>query len=81
MLKIAHLVESYGLRVASHTCTEVAAHVIAALPNGLTVEYLPWAQPIFREVPPIEDGKLVLPEQPGLGLELVPEALEKFALA
>jgi L-alanine-DL-glutamate epimerase-like enolase superfamily enzyme len=80
-LKLAHLVEAYGLKVASHTCTEVSSHVIAAVSNGLTVEYLPWAQALFRQVPPVEDGKLVLSGAPGLGLELEPGALEKYALA
>jgi L-alanine-DL-glutamate epimerase-like enolase superfamily enzyme len=40
-MKIAHVVESYGKGVASHTCTEVGAHLVAALANGLTVEYVP----------------------------------------
>jgi L-alanine-DL-glutamate epimerase-like enolase superfamily enzyme len=80
MLKVAHLVESYGLKVASHTCSEIGMHIIAAITNPLTVEYLPWALPIFRETPPIRDGKLVLSERPGLGLELDEPALERFAL-
>ena len=79
-LKIAHLVESYGKGVASHTCTEIGTHLVAALSNGLTVEYVPWAQPLFHEVPPVKDGKLVLSDKPGLGLELDEAALEQFAL-
>ena len=79
MLKVAHLVDAYGLKVASHTCTEIGTHVIAAISNPLTVEYLPWAQPIFEEVPPVKDGKLVLGDAPGLGLELSREALAKYA--
>lgn len=78
MLKLSNLVESYGLKVASHTCTEVGTHVIAAIANRLTVEYLPWAQPIFKEVPPVQDGHLVLGEAPGLGLELDEAALQRF---
>jgi L-alanine-DL-glutamate epimerase-like enolase superfamily enzyme len=80
-LKIAHLVESYGLGVASHTCTEIGTHLMAALPNALTVEYVPWAQPLFQEVPPVKDGNLVLSDKPGLGLELDEAALQRFALA
>jgi L-alanine-DL-glutamate epimerase-like enolase superfamily enzyme len=79
-LKIAHLVETYGKGVASHTCTEAGTHLIAALPNALTVEYVPWAQPLFHEVPPVKEGKLVLGDKPGLGLELDEAALERFAL-
>jgi L-alanine-DL-glutamate epimerase-like enolase superfamily enzyme len=78
-LKVAHLVESYGLKVASHTCTEIGTHLIAAVSNPLTVEYLPWAQPMFKSVPPVVDGKLVLGEEPGLGLELDEVALAIYA--
>jgi L-alanine-DL-glutamate epimerase-like enolase superfamily enzyme len=78
-MKIAHVVESYGKGVASHTCTEVGAHLVAALSNGLTVEYVPWAQPLFHEVPPVKDGHLVLSDKPGLGLELDEAALQRFA--
>ena len=77
-LKIANLVEAHGLKVASHTCTEVGAHLVAGVTNGLTVEYLPWAEPLFREVPPVRDGRLVLSERPGLGLELDEAALKRF---
>ena len=80
-MKVAHLVEGYGKGVASHTCTEIGTHLVAALSNGLTVEYVPWAQPLFHEVPPVKDGKLVLSDKPGLGLELDEAALQRFALA
>jgi L-alanine-DL-glutamate epimerase-like enolase superfamily enzyme len=76
-LKMASLVQSYGAPVASHMCTEVSAHVVAAV-GGLTVEYIPWAVPLFKEVPPVEDGQLVLSECPGLGLELDEDALKKY---
>ncbi len=78
-MKIAHVVESFGKGVASHTCTEVGTHLVAALSNGLIVEYLPWAQELFQEVPPVKDGKLVLGDKPGLGLELDEAALAKYA--
>ena len=37
--------------------------------NGLTVEYMPWANRLFRETPNIADGKIEVPARPGLGLE------------
>jgi L-alanine-DL-glutamate epimerase-like enolase superfamily enzyme len=80
-LKLAHLAEAYGVPVASHTCTEVSTHLVAAVGNAITTEYLPWAQPLFRDVPPVRDGKLILSEAPGLGLELNEEALARFAYA
>jgi L-alanine-DL-glutamate epimerase-like enolase superfamily enzyme len=76
-LKMASLVQSYGAPVASHMCTEVSAHIVAAV-DGVIVEYIPWAIPLFKEVPPVRDGKLVLSERPGLGLELDPDAVKKY---
>lgn len=77
-LKLAHLVQSYGVPVTSHMCTEVSAHLVAAT-GGLLVEYIPWMVPLFREVPPVVDGCLQLSERPGLGLELDAQALARFA--
>jgi L-alanine-DL-glutamate epimerase-like enolase superfamily enzyme len=78
-LKVAHLAEIYGLKVVPHLATEILAHLIAAVPNGLTVEYYPWAVPLFQEVPPVERGELVLSDRPGLGLELDEGALRRYA--
>jgi L-alanine-DL-glutamate epimerase-like enolase superfamily enzyme len=80
-LKVAHLAEIYGLKVAPHLATEILAHLIAAVPNGLTVEYYPWAIPLFQEVPPVQNGELVMSDRPGLGLELNEAALGHYAHA
>jgi L-alanine-DL-glutamate epimerase-like enolase superfamily enzyme len=63
-LKMAHLVEAYRVPVTSHVTTEVSAHVIAAI-DGLTAAYIPWAEPLFKEGLPLQDGQLVLSERPG----------------
>jgi L-alanine-DL-glutamate epimerase-like enolase superfamily enzyme len=55
-------------------------HAVAAVPNGLIVEYSPWAMPLFREAPQLEDGELVLSERPGLGLELDETAVARHAV-
>lgn len=79
-LKVAHLAEAYDMPIVSHLSTEVLAHAVAAVPNGAYVEYIPYAQPLFAEPLVVEDGNLVLPAEPGLGLELDLAAVEKFAL-
>jgi len=79
-VEVAHLAEAYGLPIVPHLATEIMAHLIAAVPNGLTVEYYPWAIPLFKEVPRVEGGCLVLPDKPGLGLELDEAALAHYAL-
>ena len=41
-LKIAGMAEAFNLPVVSHLVPEIHVHLIAAIPNGLTVEYMPW---------------------------------------
>jgi L-alanine-DL-glutamate epimerase-like enolase superfamily enzyme len=78
-MKAAHMAEAFNLPVVSHLATEVLVHAIAAAPNGLTVEHMPWSFPMFKEVPKVEDGMLVVPQSPGLGLEFDEAALDRFA--
>jgi L-talarate/galactarate dehydratase len=79
-LKVAHLCEAYGIPVINHLASEILAHGIAAVPNGLIVGFYPWAQPLFMTPAQIEDGYLCMTEAPGLGLELNEDAVAEFAL-
>ena len=78
-MKIAAMGEAANLPVVSHVMPEILVHVVAACPNGLTVEYMPWMLELFEETPPIERGELVLPKAPGLGLKFDEKALKTFA--
>ncbi len=74
-MKIAHLAEAYNLPVVSHLAPEVLAHAVAAIPNGLIVEHMPWSLPLFKEPLRLENSEIVLPQAPGLGLEFDEESL------
>jgi len=78
-LKIAGMAEAYNLPVVSHLVPEIHVHLIAAIPNGLTVEYMPWTFRIFEEVPVPERGELAVPRKPGLGLKFDEAALKRFS--
>ncbi len=80
-LRIAHIVEAYGIPLTYHVTMEAAAHALAAV-NGRIAPgaYLPWAAPLFTEKLPIRSGRLALFERPGLGLDLDPAALKTFAV-
>ena len=77
-MKIAGMAEAFNLPVVSHLIPEIHVHLIAAIPNGLTVEYMPWTLRLFEETPPIENGQLVVPKKPGLGLAFDQAALKKY---
>ena len=78
--KIAGMAEAFNLPVVSHLIPEVQAHTIAAIPNGLTVEYMPWSLRLFNETPDIVDGQIIVPNRPGLGLEFNPDAIAQYRL-
>ena len=77
-LKIAGMAQAFNLPVVSHLLPEIHVHLIAAIPNGLTVEYMPWSGKLFEEVPEPQKGMLAVPERPGLGLKFNRETLKRF---
>ncbi len=78
-LKIAGMAQAFNLPVVSHLLPEVHVHLVSAIPNGLTVEYMPWSCPLFREVPTMKDGMLAVPQKVGLGLEFDDDVLARCA--
>jgi L-alanine-DL-glutamate epimerase-like enolase superfamily enzyme len=80
-LKVAGMAEAFNLPVVSHLIPEVHVHLIGAIPNGLTVEYMPWLMRVFEEVPRPVKGELSMPTAPGLGLKFDQAALKRFAVA
>ena len=78
-LKVAGMAEAFNLPVVSHLIPEIHVHLIAAIPNGLTVEYMPWSFHLFDEVPAPVNGELPVPTKPGLGLNFDRAALKRYA--
>jgi len=78
-MKIASMAEAFNLPIVSHLVPEIHVHLVAAVPNGLTVEYMPRALRLWKETPKIQDGMLVVPQKPGLGLEFDPEIFKRYA--
>ena len=79
-LKIAGMAQAFNLPVVSHLIPEIHVHLIAAIPNGLTVEYMPWSGNLFEEVPLPQNGELVVPDKPGLGLEFSSDAIRRYGV-
>jgi L-alanine-DL-glutamate epimerase-like enolase superfamily enzyme len=77
-MKIAGMAEAFNLPVVSHVMPEILCHLIAACPNGLTVEYMPWMLCLYEETPVVDNGMLVLPTKPGLGLKFDEKAVASF---
>ena len=79
-LKIAALAELNHRPVVPHLLPEVGVHLACGLPGVQAAEFVPWLDPLFVEPLAIENGSLVPPIKPGLGLEPIPEALTRYGI-
>ena len=77
-MKVAGMAEAFNLPVVSHLVPEIHVHLVAAIPNGLTVEYMPWTLGLFAETPALDGGKIVVPKRPGLGLAFDAAAIKRY---
>jgi L-alanine-DL-glutamate epimerase-like enolase superfamily enzyme len=80
-MKIAGMAEAFNVPVVSHLIPEIHLHLVAAIPNGLTVEYMPWTLRLYEEAPAMEGGRLVVPKKPGLGLAFDQAAIKKYQVS
>jgi D-galactarolactone cycloisomerase len=83
-VEVGRLAQKFNASVATHTWSDAVAlianaHVVASLPNGLTVEMDQTGNALIDEllVEPLAvvDGSLRLPDGPGLGIEIDPAAI------
>lgn len=76
--RAADLCRAYQQPVSSHLFMEASCHVLAAAPNALILEHMDWWQALFTEPLALDNGAVVVPDSPGLGVELDPKALARF---
>ena len=86
--KIANLADTYYVPVAMHNvsspvATAASAHVGAAVPNALAVEFhsyeLGWWDDLIEEEL-IDEGRITVPETPGLGVTVDLDAVDRHAV-
>ncbi|HWB49195.1 MAG TPA: mandelate racemase/muconate lactonizing enzyme family protein [Stellaceae bacterium] len=85
-LRVAQLAEQHGAVVAPHTAPELHGHLVLAMPRctfGVESHGGPDSDPLhyglFQEHPHLHDGKLVISDKPGFGLEIDWDFVRKHA--
>ncbi len=68
-VRAAAIAESAGLPLSSHLFPEVSAHLLAVTPTCHWLEYVDWANPILQEPLRIENGRAIVPDVPGCGID------------
>ena len=75
-LKVAHLAEAYNVDVCPHFLMEIHVSLVAAIPNGRYVEYIPQLRAITNAEIAIDGGVAQAPNTPGLGIDWNRDALD-----
>ncbi|BCW82360.1 mandelate racemase [Arthrobacter sp. NicSoilE8] len=73
-LRLATLADERGLGLAPHFAMEVHLHLAAAYPTEPWVEHFDWLDPLFEERLETKDGRMIVPDRPGLGVTLSGQA-------
>ncbi|MBE1593006.1 mandelate racemase/muconate lactonizing enzyme family protein [Nonomuraea angiospora] len=69
-LRLATLADHAGLQLAPHFAMEIHLHLAAAYPREPWVEHFEWLNPLFNERLETRDGRMIVPDRPGLGFTL-----------
>ncbi len=78
-LRIGHLAAAHQIQVSPHVVHELSLHVVGALSNGFLVEFIDWTPPdLFTGMPRCEGGHFTIPDAPGHGIALAPDAVKKY---
>ena len=88
MKKQAAMAEAHYITFAPHDgslgpVAEMAAvHLLAGLPNFLILEHraddVPQRYEVMEPQPEIVNGNIIVPDTPGLGIDIVEEAIAKY---
>jgi len=88
--RVAHLAHAHLIPVAPHNpvgpvMNAMTLHLAVAIPNFMVFETVsidvPWRKQLVRETLVFEDGAILAPTAPGLGVELIEEACARFPYA
>jgi D-arabinonate dehydratase len=76
-----------GVQMAHHEEPQIARHLLAAVPHGTYVECFadPERDPVWQALwsnrPPVKDGMIEVPDDPGFGLVLDDAMIRRYRVA
>ncbi len=74
-LQIMNLASFKGRKLAPHFAMEIHVHLSAAYPEEPWLEHFEWLEPMFNERLELKNGRMQVPDRPGLGFTLSKQAL------
>lgn len=80
MRNVASLAETYNLPISTHIFTEHSLCIAGSAISCMSVEHMPWFEPLFIEKMEIENGNLLVPQRPGTGFTFDEKAVKHYAI-
>jgi L-alanine-DL-glutamate epimerase-like enolase superfamily enzyme len=70
-MKAAAFADAYDTPASNHCYTEMSMQLLAAIPNFIVLEYMPWLEPIYAERLKLDpNGNAIVPDVPGWGFTI-----------
>jgi L-alanine-DL-glutamate epimerase-like enolase superfamily enzyme len=69
-LRVMGLADEAGLDLAPHFVMEIHVQLTAAYAREPWLEHFEWLEPMFNERLELRDGRMIVPDRPGIGLTL-----------
>ncbi|MGZ1492302.1 L-talarate/galactarate dehydratase [Brevibacterium linens] len=73
-MRLLTLADEAGLDIAPHFAMEIHLHLAACYPRETWVEHFDWLDPLFNERLETKEGRMLVPNRPGLGITLSDQA-------
>lgn len=73
-MRLLTFADQKGLDLAPHFAMEIHLHLAACYPREPWVEHFDWLDPLFNERLETKDGRMLVPDRPGLGITMSEQA-------
>lgn len=73
-MRLLTFADQKGLDLAPHFAMEIHLHLAACYPREPWVEHFDWLDPLFNERLETKDGRMLVPDRPGLGITISEQA-------
>ena len=81
-MKAAAFADAFDTPASNHCYTEMSMQLLAAIPNFIVLEYMPWLEPIYAERLKLDpQGNAIAPDAPGWGFAFDQAAIKTYAFA
>jgi mandelate racemase len=77
-MRAAALAQGAGLEMSSHLFPEVSRHLLAVTPTAHWLEFVDWADGVLEEPARVENGHVVVPDTPGVGIAWDEKAVARY---